>query len=95
MKKYFLVLTSLAFSTIAIGQQISLTNYNTEVFIENFSSKTPQFIYEKTTDNYFTIDDGDLFMSRNNKLSDFTIFSSIEISILVISFLFDLTICKI
>jgi len=77
MKKYFLVLTSLAFSTIAIGQQISLTNYNTEVFIENFSSKTPQFIYEKTTDNYFTIDDGDLFMSRNNKLSDFTIFSSI------------------
>lgn len=80
MKKYFLLLTSLTFSIVAIGQQISLTNYNTEVFIENFSSNTPQFIYQKSSDNYFVVDDGDLFMSRNNKVSDFTIFSSIPFS---------------
>jgi predicted nucleic acid-binding Zn-ribbon protein len=76
MKKYLLLLMSLAVATTAISQQISLTNFNTEVFIENFSTNSSQFNYETTSENYFIVDDGDLFLSRNNKISDFTIFSS-------------------
>jgi chromosome segregation ATPase len=80
MKKYLLILTSLATTTIAFSQQVSLTNFNTEVFIENFSSNSTQFSYETTSENYFIVDDGDLFLSRNNKLSDFTIFSEMPFS---------------
>ena len=80
MKKYLLILTSLTLATVAMSQQVALTNFNSEVFIENFSSKSTQFNYETTTENYFIVDDGDLFLSRNNKLSDFTIFSKMPFS---------------
>ena len=80
MKKYLLLLTSLAVTTAVMSQQISLTNFNTEVFIENFSTNSSLFSYETTSENYFIVDDGDLFLSRNNKLSDFTIFSSTPFS---------------
>jgi len=80
MKKYLLLLISLVVTSTAMSQQISLTNFNTEVFIENFSTKSPLFSFETTSENYFIVDDGDLFLSRNNKLSDYTIFSSTPFS---------------
>ena len=51
MKKYLLLLISLIVTSTAMSQQISLTNFNTEVFVENFSSKSPLFSFETTSEN--------------------------------------------
>ncbi|MGC6428428.1 MAG: hypothetical protein ACON4Y_04570 [Flavobacteriales bacterium] len=75
MKNYFFLIAFLVTTSSLIAQQIPLTNFNQEVFKENFNSQNTLFDVKLTIDNYFIVDDGDLFLSRNNKNSEFTLFS--------------------
>ena len=67
-ENYFFLIAFLVTTSSLIAQQIPLTNFNQEVFKENFNSQNTQFDVKLTIDNYFIVDDGDLFLSRNIKI---------------------------
>lgn len=75
MKNYLSILMLISITSCLFAQESPITDFNEEVFKENFSSPQTQFDVNLTTENYFVVDDGDLFLSRNNKSSEFTLFS--------------------
>jgi len=58
------------------AQQISLANYNKEFIHEDFNQEGEHFKTVTTTDNSFTLDKGDYFLSRNNNESEYAIIAN-------------------
>ena len=79
--RIFLSLIFLSFSfTIINAQKLDIASFNKIIFEETFNSNSGQFKLSTTSQNYFILDDGDLFLSRNANY-DYSIFSNDPIKI--------------
>jgi len=70
-----LLICTLFIGNIA-GQQISAEAFNKEVIHEDFNQIGNIFKIVTTTDNYFILDNGDYFLSRNNNESEYAIIAN-------------------
>jgi hypothetical protein len=71
MKKYISLFLSLVLSLIANSQTTSLSSFEDEFFSESFNSKSDLIPSIIDKENYIVIDDGDLYLNRNNPNTDF------------------------
>ena len=79
--RIFLSLIFLSFSfTITNAQKLDIASFNKIIFEETFNSNSGQFKLSTTSQNYFILDDGDLFLSRNAN-NDYSIFCNDPIKI--------------
>ena len=71
MKKLINLLVGLVLSFSAYTQSISLSSFKDEVFSESFNAESDAFLSIVDKENYIVIDEGDLYLNRNNQNTDF------------------------
>jgi len=71
MKKLINLLVGLVLSFSAYTQSISLSSFEDEVFSESFNAESDAFLSIVDKENYIVIDEGDLYLNRNNQNTDF------------------------
>jgi len=71
MKKLINLLVGLVLSFSAYTQSISLSSFEDEVFCESFNAESDAFLSIVDKENYIVIDEGDLYLNRNNQNTDF------------------------
>ncbi|MDB2675427.1 hypothetical protein N9Y90_02730 [Flavobacteriales bacterium] len=71
MKKLINLLLGLVLSFSAYTQSISLSSFEDEVFSESFNAESDAFLSIVDKENYIVIDEGDLYLNRNNQNTDF------------------------
>lgn len=76
MRKIFTLFAVVFLSFGLTAQTLSLGSFNKSVLEENFNSQQNHFPLSTTTDNYFIVDDGDFFLSRNHADAEYSIFAS-------------------
>ena len=58
------------------AQNISSNKYQNQFIKEDFNQNVNNFKIVTTSDNYFILDNGDYFLSRNNNESEYAIFAN-------------------
>ncbi len=78
MKKSSLLILifTVAISNNINAQNISEEKYQNQLIKEDFNQKVNNFKIVTTSDNYFILDNGDYFLSRNNNESEYAIFAN-------------------
>tara|TARA_B100000963_G_scaffold50593_3_gene38751 strand:- start:1498 stop:3873 length:2376 start_codon:yes stop_codon:yes gene_type:complete len=78
MKKSSLLILifTVAISNKINAQNISQEKYQNQLIKEDFNQKVNNFKIVTTSDNYFILDNGDYFLSRNNNESEYAIFAN-------------------
>ena len=64
------------FSNKINAQNISSNKYQNQFIKEDFNQNVNNFKIVTTSDNYFILDNGDYFLSRNNNESEYAIFAN-------------------
>ena len=82
MRKIFTLFVAAFLSFGLTAQTLSLGSFNKSVLEENFNSQQNHFPLSTTADNYFIVDDGDFFLSRNHADSEYSIFASQPLTLL-------------
>jgi len=76
MKKLLILMLVVTISSKINAQNISSNKYQNQFIKEDFNQNVNNFKIVTTSDNYFILDNGDYFLSRNNNESEYAIFAN-------------------
>ena len=76
MKKLLILMLVVTISNKINAQNISSNKYQNQFIKEDFNQNVNNFKIVTTSDNYFILDNGDYFLSRNNNESEYAIFAN-------------------
>ena len=76
MKKLLILMLVVTISSKINAQNISSNKYQNQFIKEDFNQNINNFKIVTTSDNYFILDNGDYFLSRNNNESEYAIFAN-------------------
>lgn len=76
MKKLLILMLVVTISSKINAQNISSNKYHNQFIKEDFNQNVNNFKIVTTSDNYFILDNGDYFLSRNNNESEYAIFAN-------------------
>lgn len=75
MKKIIALFAMGFLSSSLIAQTLSIGSFNSPVLEENFSDQPTLFPLSTTSENYFIVDNGDFFLSRNHQEKEYSVFA--------------------
>ena len=73
MRSFLSLIFCTGLSFLVSAQTLDVGSFNTIIFEETFNFSSGQFKLTTNSENYFILDDGDLFLSRNAN-TDYSIF---------------------